>query len=59
MGKKASREAAARILWAAEKMINDTAGLVPHDEGGAERARIYAVAEQVRELAGDVYWNRS
>ena len=58
MGKKADRQAAARILWAAERMISDVAGLVPYGHDGKERKKIYEVADKVKVLAGDVYWGK-
>ncbi len=54
MGKKADRQAAARIMWAAERMISDTAGLLRHED----RERVFDVAKQVRNLAGDTFWDR-
>ena len=54
MGKKADRQAAARIMWAAESMISDAAGLLRH----ADRERVFDVAKQVRNLAGDTFWDR-
>lgn len=58
MGRKADRQAAARLMWAAEKIISDAASLTPYGDDGEMRNRVHDMANDVRLLAGDVYWGR-